>query len=110
YICEELSHRFDEEGRKYDAQGNLRDWWTEQDGKEFEHRAQCISDQYAQYVVVDDIHINSALTLGEDTADLGGLILAWMAWKGETAGQTLKPRDGLTPEQRFFVGYSQWAC
>jgi len=109
-IGHELTHGFDDEGRKFDADGNLRDWWTEADGKEFERRAKCISDQYATYTVVDDIKINSLLTLGEDTADLGGLILAWVAWKAETAGQKLAPKDGLTPEQRFFVGYSQWAC
>jgi endothelin-converting enzyme/putative endopeptidase len=109
-IGHELTHGFDDEGRKFDADGNLRDWWTEADGKEFERRAKCISDQYATYTVVDDIKINSALTLGEDTADLGGLILAWMAWKAETAGKNLQAKDGLTPEQRFFVGYSQWAC
>jgi endothelin-converting enzyme/putative endopeptidase len=109
-IGHELTHGFDDEGRKFDADGNLRDWWTEADGKEFERRAKCISDQYATYTVVDDIKINSALTLGEDTADLGGLILGWMAWKVETPGKNLQPKDGLTPEQRFFVGYSQWAC
>jgi endothelin-converting enzyme/putative endopeptidase len=109
-IGHELTHGFDDEGRKFDADGNLRDWWTEADGKEFERRANCISDQYATYTVVDDIKINSALTLGEDTADLGGLILGWMAWKAETAGKNLQAKDGLTPEQRFFVGYSQWAC
>ena len=59
---------------------------------------------------MDDIHVNSRLTLGEDVADLGGLLLAWMAWKSETAGQELAPRDGLAPGQRFFVGYAQWAC
>jgi predicted metalloendopeptidase len=80
-------------------------------GFEGVHRArECIADQYAQYVIVDDIKINSKLTLGEDVADVGGLILAWMAWKAETAGKTLEDRDGLTPEQRFFVGYAQWAC
>jgi endothelin-converting enzyme/putative endopeptidase len=67
-------------------------------------------DQYAQYVIVDDIRINSKLTLGEDVADVGGLILAWMAWKAETAGKAPESRDGMTPEQRFFVGYAQWAC
>jgi endothelin-converting enzyme/putative endopeptidase len=67
-------------------------------------------DQYKQYTVVDDIKINSELTQGEDIADLGGLILGWMAWKAETAGKKLEDRDGLTPEQRFFVGYSQWSC
>jgi putative endopeptidase len=109
-IGHELTHGFDDQGRQFDAQGNLKDWWTAEDSKAFEERAQCIADQYAQYVIVDDIKINSKLTLGEDVADVGGLILGWMAWKAETAGKTLEDRDGLTPEQRFFVGYAQWAC
>ena len=109
-IGHELTHGFDDQGRKFDAQGNLRDWWTADDNKKFEERAQCIVDQYAQYVVVDDIKINSKLTEGEDIADLGGLILAWMAWKVQTKDMQLENRDGFTPEQRFFVGYAQWAC
>ena len=109
-IGHELTHGFDDEGRQFDAAGNLKDWWSDADAKEFTKRTQCIVDQYAQYVVVDDIHINSRLTLGEDVADLGGLILAHMAWAAQTAGQSLKERDGLTAEQRFFVGYAQWAC
>jgi putative endopeptidase len=109
-IGHELTHAFDDEGRQYDATGSLSDWWTVADAQKFKQRAQCTVDQYAQYVVVDDIHINSRLTLGEDTADLGGLILAHMAWVAQTAGQTLHDQDGLTPEQRFFVGYGQWAC
>jgi len=109
-IGHELVHGFDDEGRQFDAAGNLKDWWSEKDASEFEKRASCVADQYAQYTIVDDIRINSRLTLGEDVADLGGLILAWMAWQDATAGETLTPRDGLTPEQRFFVGYAQWAC
>jgi putative endopeptidase len=109
-IGHELTHGFDDEGRQFDAAGNLKDWWTADDAREFTARTQCIVDQYAQYVVVDDVHINSRLTLGEDVADLGGLILAHLAWRAETAGKTLQDRDGLTPEQRFFVGYAQWAC
>jgi endothelin-converting enzyme/putative endopeptidase len=109
-IGHELTHGFDDQGRQFDAQGNLKDWWTADDGKAFEERAACISDQYAQYVIVDDIKINSKLTLGEDVADVGGLVLAWMAWKAETVDKKLEDRDGLTPEQRFFVGYAQWAC
>jgi len=112
-IGHELTHAFDDEGRQFDAKGNLKDWWTKKDGKAFEERAQCIVDQYAQYTVVDDIKINSKLTLGEDVADLGGLILGWMAWKTQMASmpQQAQPlRDGLSPEQRFFVGYAQWAC
>src|SRR5712672_1045858 len=109
-IGHELTHGFDDEGRQFDAQGNLKDWWTEKDAREFNDRAQCIVDQYAQYTIVDDVKINSALTEGEDIADLGGLVLAWMAWKAETAGASPESRDGFTPEQRFFVGYAQWAC
>src|SRR5882724_4130898 len=109
-IGHELTHGFDDEGRHFDAQGNLKDWWTEKDAQEFNERAQCIVDQYAQYTIVDEIRINSKLTEGEDIADLGGLVLAWMAWKAETANVKPESRDGLTPEQRFFVGYAQWAC
>jgi endothelin-converting enzyme/putative endopeptidase len=109
-IGHELTHGFDDQGRKFDAAGNLKDWWSDKDAKQFNERTQCIVDQYAKYVVVDDVHINSRLTLGEDVADLGGLILAHMAWRVQTAHETLTGRDGLTPEQRFFVGYAQWAC
>ena len=109
-IGHELTHGFDDEGRQFDAKGNLRDWWQPQDEKEFAARAQCIEDQYAQYVVVDDVKINSKLTLGEDVADLGGLMLAYMAWRDETQGKKLQPIEGLTPEQRFFVGYAQSWC
>ncbi len=114
-IGHELTHAFDDEGRQFDANGNLKDWWTKKDAKAYEERAQCIVDQYAQYTVVDDIKINSKLTLGEDIADLGGLILGWMAWKEEMASmpqqaQPAQPREGLTPEQRFFIGNAQWAC
>jgi endothelin-converting enzyme/putative endopeptidase len=109
-IGHELTHGFDDEGRQFDAQGNLRDWWTEEDGKEFVKRASCISNQYSTYTIIDDIKINGKLTLGEDTADLGGLILAYMAWKDDTKGQNLQPIDGLAPEQRFFIGYGQSWC
>jgi endothelin-converting enzyme/putative endopeptidase len=109
-IGHELTHGFDDEGRQFDAQGNLRDWWQPQDEKEFTARVQCIEYQYAQYVVVDDVKINSKLTLGEDVADLGGLMLAYTAWRGETQNKKLQPVDGLTPEQRFFVGYAQSWC
>jgi len=109
-VGHELTHGFDDEGRQFDAQGNLRDWWTPDDGKEFEKRASCISDQYSKYVIVDDIKINGKLTLGEDVADLGGLLLAYMAWKEDTKNQKLESIEGLTPEQRFFVGYGQSWC
>ena len=111
-IGHELTHGFDDEGRQFDAKGNLKEWWTEKDAREFTDRAQCIVDQYAQYTIVDDIKINSKLTLGEDIADLGGLVLGWMAWQAQIAETNAKPvsREGFSPEQRFFIGYAQWAC
>ncbi|MCX5795212.1 MAG: M13 family metallopeptidase [Elusimicrobia bacterium] len=109
-IGHELTHGFDDEGHQYDAHGNLKDWWTKADAAQFAERAKCVSDQYGSYVAVDDIHVNSALSLGEDIADLGGEILAYEAWQDAVKGKALSPNDGLTPEQRFFVGFAQWAC
>jgi endothelin-converting enzyme/putative endopeptidase len=109
-IGHELTHGFDDEGRQFDAQGNLKDWWTPADAKAFEQRVSCVRDQYKQYVIIDDIHINSSLTLGEDVADIGGTLLAYVAWKHATANQNLEPVDGLSPDQRFFIGMAQWAC
>jgi putative endopeptidase len=109
-IGHELTHGFDDEGSQFDAKGNLKNWWTKEDRAKFDARTKCVEDQYAQYVVVDDVHINSALTLGEDVADLGGEILAYMAWKDAIKGADLKSTDGLTPDQRFFIGFAQWDC
>jgi endothelin-converting enzyme/putative endopeptidase len=114
-IGHELTHAFDDEGRQFDALGNLRDWWTPADAKGFEQRIQCVRDQYAGYTVVDDIHINSKLTSGEDVADLGGTLLAYIAWKKQiekpdTPLASLAVIDGFTPDQRYFVGMAQWAC
>jgi len=106
----ELTHAFDDEGSQFDATGNLRNWWTDADRKEFEKRAQCVIDQYSSYTIIDDIKINGKLTNGEDLADLGGTLLAYLAWKTDTAGQKLEPIEGLTPEQRFFVAYGQSWC
>jgi endothelin-converting enzyme/putative endopeptidase len=109
-IGHELTHGFDDEGRQFDAQGNLKDWWTKDDAKGFEDRINCLRDQFATYVVVDDIHINSKLTSGEDVADLGGTLIAYIAWKKATANANLQPAEGFTPDQRFFIGFAQWAC
>ncbi len=109
-IGHELTHGFDDEGRQFDAKGNLKDWWTMKDAMEFSKRASCVSDQYSRFTVIDDIKINGKLTLGEDVADLGGTLLAYMAWKTATKNQELKTIDGLAPDQRFFVGMAQWAC
>jgi putative endopeptidase len=110
-IGHELTHGFDDEGRRFDAQGNLKDWWTPADAKAFEERIECVRDQYAQYTIVDDIKINPKLTSGEDVADLGGTLLAYLAWKDadpDTGDD--KQIEGFTPDQRFFIGFAQWAC
>ncbi|MBK5257875.1 MAG: M13 family metallopeptidase [Vicinamibacteria bacterium] len=111
-IGHELTHGFDDEGRQFDAQGNLKDWWTKEDATAFETRLNCVQDQYADYTIVDDIRIQSKLTSGEDVADLGGTLIAYLAWQKAVAatGQKLAPIDGFTPEQRFFIGFGQWAC
>ena len=109
-IGHELTHGFDDEGRQFDAKGNLKDWWTKTDAQEFQQRADCVSEQYSSYTIVDDLKINGKLTLGEDVADLGGTFLAYLAWKSATKGQDLQSVDGLSPDQRFFVGMAQWAC
>ena len=109
-IGHELTHGFDDEGRQFDAQGNLRDWWTEEDAKKFRGARRLHLDQYSNYTIIDDIKINGKLTLGEDVADLGGLLLAYNAWKEDTKNQKLDPIDDLTPDQRFFVGYGQSWC
>jgi putative endopeptidase len=109
-IGHELTHGFDDEGRQFDAKGDLKDWWTKSDTEEFEKRANCVVDQYSQYTAIDDIKVNGKLTLGENLADLGGTWLAYLAWKSVTKDQDLKPVDGFTPDQRFFIGMAQWAC
>jgi putative endopeptidase len=109
-IGHELTHGFDDEGSQFDAKGNLKDWWTKEDREKFDARTKCVDDQYSSYVSVEDVHVNGKLTLGENVADLGGEILAFMAWKDATKEKNLQPVDGLTPEQRFFVGFAQWDC
>ena len=109
-IGHELTHGFDDEGRQFDAHGNLRDWWTPEDAAQFKQRTSCLVNQYSQYTAVDHVKVNGELTLGENVADLGGLILAYMAWQDQTQGRELPSIDGLTPAQRFFVGYGQSWC
>ena len=110
-IGHELTHGFDDRGQPVRRHREIcKNWWTKEDREKFDTRTKCVADQYAQYVMVDDIHVNGELTLGENVADLGGEILAFMAWKDATKDKTLHPIDGLTPEQRFFVGFAQWDC
>ena len=110
-IGHELTHGFDDQGRQFDATGSLKNWWTKKDAAEFEKRTACLTDQYGKFIVIDDVHINSKLTLGEDLADVGGVVLGLIAWKAEMAEHPEPERtDGFTPDQRFFLGAAQWAC
>ena len=113
-IGHELTHGFDDQGRKFDPQGNLRDWWTAQDGTEFEKRAGCIADEYGNFVAVDDLKLNGRLTLGENTADNGGARIALMALEqtmaGSQAGAAAQTGDDYTPQQRFFLGFGRAWC
>ena len=109
-IGHELTHGFDDQGRKFDGQGNLRDWWTAADGKAYEERASCVADQYSGYTVDGETHVNGRLTLGENTADNGGLRLALMAYLAGPGAKNQSKVDGFTPEQRVFLGWAQVWC
>ncbi len=109
-IGHELTHGFDDQGAKFDGKGNLRNWWTDQDRREFEQRTGCVADEYSQFVAVDDLHINGRLTLGENTADNGGLRLSFMALEDRLNGKDQPLVDGFTPQQRFFLAYGQIWC
>jgi endothelin-converting enzyme/putative endopeptidase len=108
-IGHELTHGFDDEGRQFDPKGNLRDWWTPTDAKEFQQRAACVDDQYSSFTVAPGVHINGKLTLGENTADNGGVRVALMALLN-TIGNDMKKIDGFTPQQRFFLAFGQVWC
>jgi len=109
-IGHELTHGFDDQGRQFDGDGNLHDWWTEADGKAFDERAACFVDQYANYSPIDEVKLNGKLTLGENTADNGGLRIALMAYLASAAAKEAKTLDGFTPEQRVFLGWGQVWC
>lgn len=112
-IGHELTHGFDDEGRQFDKEGNLKDWWTKDDEAKFNQKAQCMVDQYDAIEAVPGVHLNGKLTLGENLADLGGLWLAWLAWqdKAQAAHLDMNAKtDGYTPEQRFWIAYAQQWC
>ncbi|HEX3875870.1 MAG TPA: M13 family metallopeptidase [Bryobacteraceae bacterium] len=108
-IGHEMTHGFDDQGRKFDGDGNLRDWWTAADGAEFEKRAACVANEYSGFTSVDDVKLNGKLTLGENTADNGGLRVAYQALENTLQGKK-EEMDGFTPEQRFFLGFAQVWC
>jgi len=106
-IGHEMTHGFDDQGRQYDAQGNLTDWWTKTDAEKFTAKAKGVIEQYNAYTVLDSLHVNGALTLGENLADIGGLAIAFDAFKLTKQGQGTEKIGGFTPDQRFFLGYAQ---
>jgi putative endopeptidase len=107
-IGHEMTHGFDDRGRRFDAQGNLREWWTAEDAKEYTARADKVVRQFDGYVAVDTLHLNGKLTLGENIADLGGLRIAYAAFKKSQVGKPKAPKiDGFTAEQRFFLAWAQ---
>jgi predicted metalloendopeptidase len=113
-IGHELTHGFDDQGRKFDPQGNLHDWWTKEDGEEFEKRATCVANEYSNFIAVDDLKLNGKLTLGENTADNGGARVSLMALEhviaDDKSGKESQPIDGYTPQQRFFLGFGRVWC
>lgn len=109
-IGHELTHGFDDSGRKFGPHGDLAEWWTPEDAREFEKRADCFIQEYSAFTPVDDVHLNGKLTLGENSADNGGLRLAFMALMNSLNGHPQQPIDGFTPEQRFFLAYGQIWC
>jgi len=112
-IGHELTHGFDDQGRQFDRDGNLKNWWTAEDEQKFDQRADCMVKQYDAIEAVPGVHLNGQLTLGENLADVGGLWLAWLAWldKAETAHLDMTAKtDGYTPDQRFWIAYAQQWC
>ena len=112
-IGHELTHGFDDQGSQFDGNGNLNDWWTKEDKDKFEARTGCLVNEYGSFVAVDDLHVNGKLTLGENTADNGGLVLAYMAYLDRAKKEGLdinKKIDGFTGPQRFYVAYAQNWC
>ncbi len=109
-VGHELTHGFDDQGRRYDGAGNLRDWWTPEDAKNFTQRAECVVSEYGGFSPVDGVSLNGKLTLGENAADNGGIHLAYMALMDHLAGKILPKLDGYTQEQLFFLGFAQVWC
>jgi putative endopeptidase len=106
-IGHEITHGFDDQGRQYDAMGNLKDWWTKTDGELFKTKSKGVVGQYNAYKLLDSLHVNGELTLGENLADIGGLAIAYDAFKLTEQGKRNTKIDGFTPDQRFFLGYAQ---
>jgi putative endopeptidase len=109
-IGHETTHGFDDQGSQFDAEGNLKDWWTADDKKKFQERTRCVADQYSGYTAIDDLKVNGKLTLGENTADNGGMRIAYIALLKTLAGKQPEHIDGLSAQQRFFLGFANVWC
>lgn len=112
-IGHELTHGFDDQGRLFDKEGNLSNWWTQEDASSFENRSACLVKEYGSFTAIDDVKVNGKLTLGENTADNGGLRLALLAFLADAEREGSNPtqkRDGFTPTQRFFLSFAQDWC
>ncbi|HEY6271873.1 MAG TPA: M13 family metallopeptidase [Terriglobales bacterium] len=111
-IGHELTHGFDDQGSKFAGDGNFTNWWTDADRQEFEKRTTCVADEYSKFVAVEDVHLNGRLTLGENTADNGGIHIALMALRKAMAkdASIAQSKEGFSPEQRFFIGFAQVWC
>ena len=104
----ELTHGFDDQGRKFDGDGNLREWWSKEVGDRYKERAECVARQYDSYIAVDDLHVNGHLTLGENIADIGGLKLTLLALRAR--GQEKSANSKLSGDQRLFLSFAQDWC
>ncbi len=105
-IGHEMTHGFDDQGRQYDAKGNLKTWWSNDDSVKFTKRANMLADQFSQYVPIDTLHLNGKISLGENIADLGGILLGWDAFKLTDEYKKNEPIGGLSPAKRYFLGYA----
>ena len=106
-IGHEMTHGFDDQGRQYDAKGNLRDWWTKEDGDKFNAKAAMVGKQYDAFMPLDSVHVNGKLTMGENLADLGGLTIAYQAFQKTAEAKGGQSQDGFSPDQRFFLAWAQ---
>jgi len=106
-IGHEMTHGFDDQGRKYDKDGNMNDWWTPEDAERFTEKTKMLGEQFDHFTLLDSLHINGAMTMGENIADLGGLNIAYDAYQLSLNGKQPEKIDGFTGDQRFYMGYAQ---
>lgn len=106
-IGHEITHSFDDQGAQYDKDGNVKNWWTKTDYEKFKAKTQQVIDQYNQFIVLDSVHVKGALTVGENTADIAGIAIAYDAFKLTEQGKSNEKLDGFTPDQRFFISIAR---